>query len=587
MTAVLIQPSGGSAAQDHYETSIRNKVRFSDHLDVLLDIEIASLNANFVSGEAAMWGLVPGDSGINISRWDSVSADDLVLFSGKKKMFAMGKVVSKFRNAQLAERLWGRDPKGQTWEYMYTLKDVHEIDIPYADFNSAVGDSPKNNHMGFRILDDEKSARFVQFLDGNGGQFRNVVSSIRELVSEDITEVLDDWGDQAQNEFLRVHELNRAQKYEIVYNGNQYDAKAVVDLAIRKRFPELENAPYDGNERTIARPLRALGFIVDDKDDTASRYWWVNQNQTREEIENGFMWSPKTRKDGAFNQFYENMTRVRPGDIVFSYYDSKIQSSGVIKEFPSTAVKPLFRQKETWAGEGWFVEVEYDKFANPISPKSHLDEIVPLLPKKYSPIRETGDGLQGVYLAEISEQLAEKIYEVAGRVRTDEKPRAAIARQKKKQSLFAKRIEREINEDKIEREIEDSTHIGDTEKKGITTSRRGQGKFRRNVLRRGPRCRVTGVSEPHLIASHIKPWSASTNQERIDGNNGLMLAPHIDHLFNDGFISFEDNGALLISSALDAKVFAMWGLENTANVGPFTPEQSHYLAYHRNEIFQR
>jgi hypothetical protein len=66
-----------------------------------------------------------------------------------------------------------------------------------------------------------------------------------------------------------------------------------------------------------------------------------------------------------------------------------------------------------------------------------------------------------------------------------------------------------------------------------------------------------------------------------------MLAPHIDHLFNDGFISFEDNGDLLISSALDAKVFAMWGLENTANVGPFTPEQSHYLAYHRNEIFQR
>ena len=587
MTAVLIQPSGGTAAQEHYETSIRSKVRFSDHVDVLISSEISSLNSDFGVGEASMWGLVPGDNEINVARWNSITSGDLVLFTGKKKMFAMGIVVSKFRNAHLAERLWGRDPKGQTWEYMYTLKEVHEIDIPYSDFNSAVGDSPKNNHMGFRILDDEKSARFVQFLDGNGGQFRNAVSSIRELLYEDITDVLDEWGDRTQEDFLRQHDLNRAQKYEIIYNGNQYDAKAVVDLALRRKFPELGDMPYDGNEKTIARPLRALGFIVDDKDDDAQRYWWVNQNQTREEVEKGFMWSPKTRKDGAFNQFYENMTRTRPGDVIFSYYDSKIQSTGVVKEFPATAVKPLFRLRESWAGEGWFVEVDYEKLAYPISPKDHLVELVPLLPQKYSPIRETGDGLQGVYLAEISQELAEKIFELGGTERTDEKPKAAVARQKKKQSLFAKRVERELKEDKIEKEIEDSPHLGETEKKGVTTSRRGQGKFRKNVMRRGPRCRVTGVSEPHLIASHIKPWSVSTNDERIDGNNGLMLAPHIDHLFNDGFISFDDDGTLLISSALDTKVFTMWNLDSTLNVGPFTSEQAHYLAYHRTEIFEK
>ena len=106
-------------------------------------------------------------------------------------------------------------------------------------------------------------------------------------------------------------------------------------------------------------------------------------------------------------------------------------------------------------------------------------------------------------------------------------------------------------------------------------------------MRRGPRCRVTGVSEPHLIASHIKPWSVSTNQEKIDGNNGLMLAPHIDHLFNDGFISFANDGTLLISTALDPKVFALWNLDDAMNVGPFTLEQGKYLEYHRNEIFQR
>ncbi len=65
-----------------------------------------------------------------------------------------------------------------------------------------------------------------------------------------------------------------------------------------------------------------------------------------------------------------------------------------------------------------------------------------------------------------------------------------------------------------------------------------------------------------------------------------MLSPHIDHLFNDGFISFEDNGTILISTALDPKVFALWNLDAVLNVGPFTPEQAQYLEYHRNEIFQ-
>ena len=225
--------------------------------------------------------------------------------------------------------------------------------------------------------------------------------------------------------------------------------------------------------------------------------------------------------------------------------------------------------------------------AQPVSPKNHLIELVPLLPEKYSPIRDTGDGLQGVYLAEISQKMAEKIFELAGREKTDDKPKAAIARQKRKQALLAKRLERELSEDKIEKDIVDSPHLGDTEKKGITNSRRGQGKFRKNVLRRGPRCRVTGVGEPHLIASHIKPWGKSNNQERIDGNNGLMLAPHIDHLFNYGFISFNNDGTLLLSSALDKSVLTTWHLDDSLNVGPFTPEQCHYLEFHRTEVFQK
>ena|ERR1700688_3467964 len=62
------------------------------------------------------------------------------------------------------------------------------------------------------------------------------------------------------------------------------------------------------------------------------------------------------------------------------------------------------------------------------------------------------------------------------------------------------------------------------------------------------RCRITGVTNPiHLRASHCKPWRDSSNEERISGENGLLLTPTMDHLFDRGFISFEDSGLLIVS----------------------------------------
>jgi putative restriction endonuclease len=56
------------------------------------------------------------------------------------------------------------------------------------------------------------------------------------------------------------------------------------------------------------------------------------------------------------------------------------------------------------------------------------------------------------------------------------------------------------------------------------------------------------VTNPiHLVASHCKPWRDSSNEERINGENGLLLTPTIDHLFDRGFIGFEDNGTLILS----------------------------------------
>ena len=116
-------------------------------------------------------------------------------------------------------------------------------------------------------------------------------------------------------------------------------------------------------------------------------------------------------------------------------------------------------------------------------------------------------------------------------------------------------------------------------------ARVGQGRFRTAVLAREPRCRVTGTMQArHLVASHIKPWAVCDDGEHLDDANGLMLAPHIDHLFDTGLISFEDKGDLVLAPSLDLQILQAWRIDPGANVGPFAPDQACYLAYHRQRV---
>lgn len=296
------------------------------------------------------------------------------------------------------------------------------------------------------------------------------------------------------------------------------------------------------------------------------RYWWVNQNQTyRAEVGGGYMWSPKSNKDGGFNQFYQNMTEVSPGDIVFSFADTFIKTVGVVSAPARSAEKPkeFGKAGNAWDSDGWLVQVDYEALSSPIKPKDHMDVLAPLLPKKYSPIRADGDGNQ-VYLAEIPEPMAEVLL-----------------------SLIGHYVEGTVQASE-ERGIQNRTDIGATEKYQLVLSRVGQGQYRKNLEQREPGCRVTGITNPRfLTASHVKPWAKSSDFEKLDGNNGLLLSPHIDRLFDRGYISFEDRGALMISSSLPKEIISSWGLSTGIEWRPLTKAQAEYMHYHRSKIFQR
>lgn len=146
-------------------------------------------------------------------------------------------------------------------------------------------------------------------------------------------------------------------------------------------------------------------------------------------------------------------------------------------------------------------------------------------------------------------------------------------------------IEAESLEQRAEEEILGSD-LPPTEKQSLINARRGQGKFRARVAEIESTCRLTGITDIRfLIASHIKPWSVSSNTERLDGNNGLLLAPHVDRLFDKGFITFNKDGSLIISPEAE-DVCRCWNL-STSSKTPLSDEQEIYMCYHRAHIFGR
>lgn len=305
------------------------------------------------------------------------------------------------------------------------------------------------------------------------------------------------------------------------------------------------------------------------------RYWWVNQNQTyRHEVRGNFLWSPKTKIDGARNQFYENMRLLEPGDVVFSFNNTLVTALSVVQARAQVGPKPNFGNAGmNWSEEGWFVPVEYCEFKHPVRPKDHIDILRTFLPARYSPLQQNGNGQQGIYLTAVSEILANVLIQLIG-VEQYEEALGAVTWLPP-------------TDESAEHEQAVLAELGPTFREQLAKARRGQGVFRANVMLVEERCRVTKVADRrHLIASHIKPWREASDIERLNGENGLLLSPHIDHLFDEGYATFSTTEQLLVVPEVKANLLDKWGIEAGVNVGSFTRDQQAFLDYHRAYVFR-
>lgn len=309
------------------------------------------------------------------------------------------------------------------------------------------------------------------------------------------------------------------------------------------------------------------------------KYWWVNQRQTyNRQIPGGFMWCPLKKSNDTENRYYNFLNKVSPGDIVFSYAHGHIKAVGIALSPPTVRKNPAPGiGSKNWGNDGYHVNVDYVELGFPVSPKAHMTTIAPVLPEVDSPVKPSGDGKE-LYITSIPNSFANAII-------------AIISSKLFNEILEKLRGEKDFDEADIEKDIDGvkgRIDIDTTTKLQLIQARRGQGIFKKNIQLNESKCRITGISNiNHLRASHIKPWKPSDDLERLDGCNGLLLAPHIDHLFDGGWISFNDNGGIIVSKKLATGILESWGISETSNTGEFNLRQQLFLDYHRKNILKK
>lgn len=294
------------------------------------------------------------------------------------------------------------------------------------------------------------------------------------------------------------------------------------------------------------------------------KFFWVNLGGTFNEVdENGFLWAPlhstSKSKDGALRtkalRHWDVVDEVRAGDIIFCVNDKQITRIAEAQGDAYNAERPSTRSITEWKNDGRRVDVTLHFPDYPV----HRDEIAEEFMSQFNencdpPVFNKSGALKQIYMSHVGPNAGLYLLERTG--------------------LIGSFVDRILDEDALK--------ISKTTREAIILARVGQGRFRADLMKRwNGRCALTALQNPDLlVASHIVPWSMSNNRERLDVDNGLLLATHIDRLFDRGLISFDDQGKLLISDQLDHHARQVFGLTQYQKL-VVSKGNLPYLARHR------
>jgi putative restriction endonuclease len=301
----------------------------------------------------------------------------------------------------------------------------------------------------------------------------------------------------------------------------------------------------------------------------------VMQGDTyHDEKELGIIWSQQQDKGGNVPHSWLRMKEVQKGDRIFHYVKGYIVALSIATEDNKTAPKPsIFQHHRDWNDEGYMVKLDYHELDIALNVKANLSEILSLLPIKYSPFQQNGDGNPG-YLYPCNEELAIKLLERISEL-----------------NIY------QVNQEQLELSIDNVRRterntlipvIAETESEVKMKVRIDQQKFLKALMPLwNAKCALCSIDLPELLrASHSKPWKDSTNEERLDPYNGILLCSNHDSLYDKGYIAFDGQGRLHISALIEPEKYLKYGLIARTKIDIY-PENKPFFKWHKKFIFEK
>lgn len=177
MPQLLIQPAGGRKARRHYRDTVAKPVPLEFMRPFIGDDDYPVLHSIYAGGSAPVWGVAAN----NESRWLKILPGDIVLFLGDNRFYASAVITLKTHNPELGARLWP-DDDAETWDFIYFIDAVREVDIPYEDFRGAVAHF---TYMRFNVLPENIAESYLTIFE----PWRTDVRAFRRLTTlRDATE---------------------------------------------------------------------------------------------------------------------------------------------------------------------------------------------------------------------------------------------------------------------------------------------------------------------------------------------------------------------------------------------------------------
>ncbi|MFJ7935626.1 HNH endonuclease [Sporosarcina sp. NPDC096371] len=300
----------------------------------------------------------------------------------------------------------------------------------------------------------------------------------------------------------------------------------------------------------------------------------VMQGQTyQEEKELGMIWSREQDSGGSLPHSWLRVMEVNEGDRIFHYVKGDIVAISVATSDCQAARRPSSKPHDAeWEGNGYLVELDYHELEVPVNVRSKFDVILPLLPIKYSPFQADANGNQG-YLYPCNEELSIKLLELIS-----------------DSNIY------QVDEEQLElaigtvRQTERNTFIpmlAETETEVKTKIRLGKQKFRQGLLPLwAQKCALCDIELPELLrASYSKPWKDSTDFERVDPSNGVLLCCNHHALYENGLIAFDGQGRLHISSQIPEEDYEKYGIRPKMKIARNEKNKPFYK-WHKRNVFK-